>query len=239
MAKLNWDGFKNYETGLDRGVFYPKEGPGEAWNGLVSVNETPDSDNKTRYIDGVKTHHRRSPESFSGTIEAFTHPESFYENVLDQRRSKNFGLSYRVKTHDAYKIHIVYNILVLPTAFSYKPFETDTFSWVFETKPLVFPAAKASAHFVIDTGLAYDWTVIALEDILYGSEEEAPRLPSPQEVLDIFEDNSILQVTDNGDGTFTVVGPDSAIQMLDSTTFQISWPSAIFIDAVSYHISSL
>lgn len=239
MAKLSWDGNRNYESGLDRGVFYPKDGPGEVWNGLVSVTENPDSDSKIRYIDGVKTNQRRRSSDFSGTIEAYSHPESFYENVLAQSRSKNFGLSYRVKTRDAYKLHLVYNVLVLPTAFSYKQFETDTFSWVFETKPLVFPAARASAHFVIDTGLAYDWTVLALEDILYGSEEEAARLPTPQEVLDIFEDNSILQVTDNGDGTFTVVGPDSAIEMLDSTTFQITWPSAIFIDAVSYNISSL
>lgn len=239
MAKLTWDDFKNFESGIDRGVFYPKDGPGEAWNGLVSVNETPDADNKTRYIDGVNTHQRRRLADFSGTIDAFSHPDSFYESVLTQNRSKNFGLSYRVMTEDSYKIHLVYNVLVLPTSFGYRPFESDPFSWVFETKPLVIPGAKASAHIVIDTFLAYDWTVLALEDILYGNDSETPRLPSPLEVFGIFEENSILQVTDNGDGTFTVTGPDEAIQMLDSSTFQISWPSAIYIDAVSYNISSL
>ena len=45
--KLVWDqsGEKFYETGVDRGVLFPMEGAaygeGEAWNGLISVDEQP------------------------------------------------------------------------------------------------------------------------------------------------------------------------------------------------------
>lgn len=46
--RLSWDkaGERLYETGVDRGVFYPfttggKYGSGVAWNGLTAVNETP------------------------------------------------------------------------------------------------------------------------------------------------------------------------------------------------------
>jgi hypothetical protein len=79
----------------------------------------------------------------------------------------------------------------------------------------------------------------ALEDVLYGTDDESPRLPSPEEVFEIFEENAILRIIDNGDGTWTAIGPDSAIEMLDSETFEITWPSAVYIDADTYTISSL
>jgi hypothetical protein len=78
-----------------------------------------------------------------------------------------------------------------------------------------------------------------LEALIYGDDDNDPVLPSPTEVLEIFESHTTLRITDNGDGSWTATGPDSAIVMLDATTFQITWPSAIFIDATSYKISSL
>jgi hypothetical protein len=96
-----------------------------------------------------------------------------------------------------------------------------------------------SAQLVIDRDLAYSSTIEALEEVLYGSEAEAPRLPTPQEVMAIFEENSILQVVDHGDGSFTVTGPDEAIQMLDATSFEITWASAVYVDAETYTIHSL
>lgn len=239
MSRLIWDK-QDYEAGLDRGVFYSQDGSGEAWNGLTSVKESSsDSDEQAHYIDGVKTHRRRRLEDFSGTIEAFTYPDSFYEDMLTQRRPKSFGLSYRVKSGDDYKIHLVYNALISPGGFSYKPFEAESFSWEFSTKPLPIPGGRLiSAHLIVDTSKAYPWTVTAFENVLYGSESDVARLPFPSEVLDIFDVNSILKVTDNGDGSFTVEGPDDVIQMIDPTTFQITWPSAVYIDEDSYTLSS-
>lgn len=144
-------------------------------------------------------------------------------------------MSYRV----ASKIHILYNVLVSPSPSARVQNETEIFSWPFTTKPIEMPEGHLSAQFVIDCDLAYSWTVEALEAVLYGSDAEASRLPTPQEVFDIFEENSILQVIDHGDGSFTVTGPDEAIQMLDATSFQITWPSAEYVDAETYTIHSL
>lgn len=225
---------------MDRGVFYPQNSPGETWNGLTSVTESPsDADEQTRYRDGVKTQLLRRLEDFSGTIQAYTYPDSFYEDVLMQRRRTYFGLSYRVQSDDGYKIHLIYNVKISPGSISHQQFEIELFEWDFTTKPVPVPGARFSAHLIIDTAKAYSWTMAAIEDVLYGSESEAARLPTPEELLEIFEINSILRIIDHGDGSFTAIGPDDVVQMLDSTTFQISWPSAIFIDADSYTLSSL
>lgn len=243
MTKLVWDQTANdsrYEAGVDRGVFYPSSGPGEVWNGLTSVQESPsDSEEKTRYIDGVKTRTRRKPGNFEGHIEAFTYPESFYEDVLSRRRPKTFGLSYRVMTGETYKIHLVYNILLGPENHDYQYDDTSPFSWDFTTLPIHIPEMRPTAHLVIDSAIAYPETMAAFEDAIYGSDAAEPRLPSPLEVLQIFEDNSILQIIDHGDGTWTAIGPDSVISMLDPTTFMIDYSTAVYIDADTYTIHSL
>jgi hypothetical protein len=238
MTRLTWaDRF--FEVGVDHGVFYPPNGPGEAWNGLVSVQEIPpNADNKVRFLDGIKSE-RSAKEEFAGVIQAYTYPESFHSILLTRRRHHTFGMSYRTKTAAGYKIHLVYNVLITPTNVVYLQDEGDPFNWGFTTKPVLVPGVKPSAHIVIDTAKTYAWTLAELENIIYGSEEGNARLPLPDEVFDIFERNSILKVIDNGDGTFTVDGPESAIQMLDATTFQITWPSAVYIDEETYTISSL
>ena len=58
MAKLEWDktGEKFYETGVQDGVLYPfADGAyttGVAWNGLTSVNQSPEGAEATKlYAD--------------------------------------------------------------------------------------------------------------------------------------------------------------------------------------------
>lgn len=236
ITKLTWDTVRPYDMGLSHGVLYSPGKPGEAWNGLVSLVEN-EADSVTRplYLDGFRVISRQKEGRFAGTIGAFTYPDSFYDDVLTQKRSRPFGLSYRTET----KLHILYNVLVSPSPSANEQRETGIFSWPFTTRPIQMPEGQRSAHLVIDTSIAYSWTVTALEEILYGSSAEDARLPDPTEVLAIFEDNSILQVIDHGDGSFTVTGPDDAITMLDETTFQITWPSATYLDAETYTIHSL
>ena len=239
MTRLVWDD-RVYSLGLDRGVFYPRVGPGEVWNGLTSVVESPDgSDEKTRYLDGVKNRVRRQEGYFRGTIEAVSFPEFFWDDVLTYKRPQDFGFCYRVQSGDIYQLHLVYNCQISPVGISHQQSEIDIFRLEFSCRPIQVPDAKRSAHLIVTTAIAYSWTVAALEDVLYGTEAEPPRLPTPQEVFDIFEANSILQIIDHGDGTWTAIGPDSAIIMLDATTFEITWPSAVYIDAESYTIHSL
>ncbi len=79
----------------------------------------------------------------------------------------------------------------------------------------------------------------AIEDLLYGSASTAPRLPDPQEILDLFEEGAILKIIDHGDGTWTAIGPDDVVYMTDPDTFEINWPSVVYLDEDTYQVSSL
>lgn len=252
MTRLEWgeNSDRSYDVGVDQGVLYPTSGFGVAWNGLVSVKEdSSESESESYYIDGVKYINRQRLGRFSATIEAFTYPYEFEEydgslDLLTAQSRKSFDFSYRTRIGTSgYKIHLVYNAVVSPTTKDYASvsdtIEADLFTWEISTRPIPIPGVRPSAHVIIDTTKAHPWTVIELEDILYGNETTEPSLPSIDEVIAIFEGNAVLIVTDHGDGSFTVTGPESAIQMIDATTFQITWDSAVFIDTVSYTISSL
>src|SRR5699024_2977998 len=72
MPKLTWDqvGERLYETGVDRGVLYPQGssgtyGTGVAWNGLVSVTESPTgAEPSPQYADNIKYLNLVSAEEF-------------------------------------------------------------------------------------------------------------------------------------------------------------------------------
>lgn len=264
MPRLTWNGSgeRFYETGVDRGVLYVGEDQGVAWTGLTSIAEKPSGGSPTPYyLDGVKYLNVPSSEEFEATISAFTYPDEFVRCegtseihsglfIMQQQRVP-FGLSYRTKIGNdlagseyGYKIHIIYNALATPAQRTFNSLSESTdpsdFSWDITTRPPLNAASyKRTAHVVIDSRSTNAGTMAAVEDILYGSDTDTARIPSLDDLLVVFEVNSILIVTDNGDGTFTVTGPDEAILMLDSDTFQITWPSAIVIDADSYTISSL
>jgi hypothetical protein len=238
MARLVWE-TGLYETGIDRGVFYGPNGAVEPWNGLVSVQESPsDPNDVVRYLDGVKIQNRRKPGDFAGTIEAFTYPSSF-EEVFTKRRANRFGFSYRTQTSTGTKIHLVYNALASPTDKTYRFEEFDPFSWSFTTIPMPVPGAKPTAHLIIDSSKSNYATIAALEDHIYGTESTDPHLPMPSDLINVFEENATVRVFDNGDGTFTITAPDEILEMLDATTFQIDWPSAVYIDEDTYTIRSL
>lgn len=242
MTRLVWDKVteRDYEAGLDRGVFYPLNGPGHAWNGLTSVEESPsEADTRPRYMDGQKIGAKRRKGEFSATINAFTYPMVSSDGLVSASRPARFNLSYRVQTATGYKLHLVYNALAAPSQKNYAYESNDPLSWSITTRGVSGPNNMIMSHLVLESDTAYPETMAAIEAVLYGDNGHVPRMPMPNEVLQIFDDNSILVVIDNGDGSFTVTGPDEAIQMLDTTTFQITWPSAVYIDGISYTIQSL
>lgn len=242
MTRLVWDNVteRDYESGLDRGVFYPLNGPGHAWNGLTSIEESPsESDPRPRYLDGQKLGDSRRKGEFSATVSAFTYPIVSSDGLIASNRPSRFSMSYRVQTAVGYKLHLVYNVLAAPSQKNYAYESTEPLSWSITTRGISGPDNRIMAHLILESDTAYPETIAALEAVLYGDDANAPRMPMPNEVFQIFEDNSILQIIDNGDGTWTAIGPNEVIQMLDSTMFQIAWPSAVFIDAVSYTIHSL
>lgn len=265
MPEITWGtpGERYFETGVDRGVLYLEGEDGVPWNGLVSVDESPSGgETEPYYIDGVKYINRSSPEEFEASLEAYTYPNGFelcdgsrelYQAqglFATQQKRQEFGLSYRTLigndtggTDFGYKLHIVYNVTANPSQKSYETMNEDTepstFSWDLSTRPITIPGVSRSAHLVIDTRQAWPWAIAAVEAVLYGTEDTPARLPSPQELLDLFVENALLKITDNGDGTWTAEGPDDVVTMLSDTEFQISWPSATYLDTDTYSISSL
>lgn len=235
MAQIVWGvaGTHTYETGVDRGVLFPPNAaPGVAWNGLSAVNEAPSGgDPQAYYLDGVKYLQIASAEEFNATIEAFSAPAEFgpcdgTSNIfaglfLTQQPRKQFGFAYRtIKGNDVegnehgYKIHLVYNALAKPSSRNYQTLGTSSdpvgLSWDLTTVPPALTYAKPTAHLVISSLDTVPLHLQMIEDILYGTDTSAPRLPSPTELIGIFA-GSTLTITDNGDGTFTATGSDTDV----------------------------
>lgn len=244
MVRVVWGDARLYSQGVSNGVLYPQNSPGVAWNGLISVSEAGDSTPTARYFDGKKYQDDFPLGTFAGTISAFTYPDEFepcigLDSGITAQPRQSFGFTYR----DTREIHLVYNATVSPSSDQYSSL-ADTispvaFAWNFTTAPVEVPFGRATAHLVVVTDFADAEALAALEDILYGDDSNSPSLPDPGTVYELFESNTLLRITDNEDGTWTATGPDSAITMLDANTFQIDWPSAMFIDADTYRIYSL
>lgn len=238
MARLVWDK-RNYEAGVDQGVFFLDGIFGEPWNGLISVQEkVEDLGVHIRYQNGMKFANRRSANSFAATIQAYTYPDSFPDDQLTTRRGKIFGFSYRVNTAKGHRTHLVYNAIAQMGTRSYTQSATTPFTFDISTHPIAIMEAKASAHLVIDTDLAPEGAVAEFESILYGDESNTSRLISPDELVDIFDVNALYKIIDNGDGTFDIEGPDEVFDWIDSTTFDLTWPTIMFVNDESYTIRS-
>lgn len=211
VTRLNWGlpGERFFETGVDRGVLYVENADGVPWNGLVSVSEAPVGGETTPYyIDGVKFLNKASSEEFEADIEAYTYPDEFGQcdgttlvsNGLfaTQQRRKAFGMSYRTLVGNdvdgsdhGYKIHLVYQARVAPSARANQTMsetaEPDNFSWHVSTKPIALRGRRPTAHFVVDSRETPADVLAHLEDVLYGTEDTAPRLPVVAELVYIFE----------------------------------------------------
>lgn len=222
MAKLIWDkaGERYYETGTKNGVLYLQDTDGVytngvAWNGLTAVTESPSgADSTDIYADDQKYASLRAAETFGATIEAYMYPDEFAECdgsaeiapgiMVGQQNRKTFGFSYRTKISndaniDEYKLHLVYGATVSPSEKSYSTIndspEAITFSWEMTTTPVNVEGYKATAILTIDSRKADKDKLVAFEDILYGTETEAARLPLPDEVMKFFKKDEGETVT--------------------------------------------
>lgn len=213
MAQLKWDqaGERLYETGVNKGVLflqsaegtYPK---GVAWNGLISVSESPSGAEATAlYADNTKYLNLISAEEFGATIEAYTYPAEFAKcngedelvagvNIGQQARA-TFGMAYQTKIGNdinselGYKIHLIYGALASPSERAYSTVndspEAITFSWEVTTTPVDVAGFKPTASLTIDSTKVDAEKLAAFEAILYGSAEEEAKLPLPSEVAQL------------------------------------------------------
>lgn len=222
MTQLAWDqvGERYFEVGIDRGVLYPDNGDGVAWNGLISVSESTSGEGATPYyIDGVKYLNSSKHDEFGGSIEAITYPNEFEECdgsreiatglIVNQQRRKAFGLSYRTKVGNdvdgedhGYKIHIIYNALAEPTDKTYSTGgdspEASTFSWSFTTKPVRVtsdPSLAPLSHVIIESRKITPELLAAIEQRLYGSGNIEPYLLSVEELNSLYIDIPVNTLT--------------------------------------------
>lgn len=205
MGKLKWDqiGERFYETGVDHGVLYPqKDGAypkGIAWNGLVTVTESPSgAEDNALYADNMKYLNLKSAEEFGATIECFTYPDEWAACngesdlapgvTLSQQRRNTFGLSYRTKKGNdtegedyGFKIHLIYGASASPSERSYGTVndspEAITFSYEITTTPVDVSGKdengkpfKPVACITIDSTKVDPEQLAELERILYGTD---------------------------------------------------------------------
>lgn len=198
MAAIVWDavGEHFYETGVDRGVFYPisEDGtysPGVAWNGLTAVNETPSgAEANPQFADNIKYLNLFSAEEFSATIEAFTYPDEFalcdgsaeltQGATVGQQPRKPFGFCYRTKIGNdtdgqehGYKLHLVYNAMASPSERSYSTVndspEATAMSWEITTTPINVSGHSPTSLIIVDSTKVENKTnLMFLEGVLYG-----------------------------------------------------------------------
>lgn len=196
---LKWDavGEHLYETGVDKGVFYPLDAnkeyrPGEVWNGLTAVNEQPSGAEATGiYADNIKYLNLLSAETFAATVEAYTYPDGFgicdgsaaiAEGVtIGQQDRTTFGLCYRTIIGNdvannayGYKLHLVYGCVASPsersnTTVNESP-EAAQFSWTVNTTPVPVTGKKPTATLLVDSTKVDATKLAKLEAILYGVE---------------------------------------------------------------------
>jgi hypothetical protein len=197
VSRIIWNdsGQRLFEDGVDRAVLYPNGGAGTGvpWNGLVSVDESPEGGQTTPlHFDGIKYLDQVSGQDYKGTLEAYTYPDEFV--FLDgnvqlapglyatlQPREMTFGLCYRTTigndimgSNFGYKLHLIYNAMAEPTTKTYKTRTNiaapDTFKWAINA---VAPAAttyKPTAHFIVDSRFVSAAKLKELEDLLYGTD---------------------------------------------------------------------
>ena len=213
--KLEWDaqGQKQYELGVSKGVLYKydattKKWKGTAWNGLISVTESPDgAEENELWADNIKYGGIRSAEKFSGSIEAYMYPEEFEGcdgmarpvkgMTIGQQKREVFCLCYRSEIGNdqnpeaGYRLHLVYNATCSPSEKNYETVndspEAITFSWDFDTTPVPVKGYKPTAHVSFDSTdfvtEAEKAKLTGLEDILYGSEAADAELLLPDDLI--------------------------------------------------------
>lgn len=217
MARLEWDktGEHLYETGVDHGVLYFPDQTGAykngvAWNGLISVSESPSGAEATgQYADNIKYLNLISAEEFGATIEAYTYPEEFEacngnKELVDntgvyvgQQPRSVFGFCYRTMIGNdtdgqdhGYKLHLVYGCQVSPSEKAYQTIndspEALTFSWELSTTPVNVTGKKPTALLVIDSTKIDSTKLAKIEAKLYGDETSTGAvLPTPDEIAEI------------------------------------------------------
>ena len=262
MAVLTWDdvGERIYQTGVDHGVLYLQDGTAVAWNGIVDVEQSPSSELKSFFLDGVKYLENLSPADFIGKLKAFTYPDEFDTvngiahvapglNYYEQP-PKSFNLSYRTRigndiegVEHGYKIHILYNLLATPDTHAFvtvgEAVQPVSFGWTLTGTPQKAHKHRPTVHVSIDSRTTPPEIMKIVESKLYGTKTHGPSLPPISEIGEYFGYRGALLIIDNGDGSWLAIDEsDTYINMISPTQFEINGADATYLDPDTYDVSS-
>lgn len=257
MSRLVWDntGERFYETGVQNGVLYPRSvaglyPKGVAWNGLISVTESPTGAESNKvYADNITYLNLISAEEFGATIEAYTYPDEFAACdgsgelatgvFVGQQTRKVFGLAYKsfvgndVAGNDfGYKLHLIYGGNASPSEKAYATIndtpEAITFSWEVTTTPVEVTDFKPTASITIDSTKVDAAKLTVLETILFGSANADARLPLPDEVATIFAAAPPAALA-----LVSIAPDDDDIDVAVGTTIVLTFNNKIATEAIS------
>lgn len=215
--KLEWDKpTERYLTyGVDHGVLYVGTDAPVVFNGITGFDTNGGGASSVLYRDGLVYLADVDASDFSGKLTALFYPDEFSKCVgipeatdglfVDSQKPKRFGFSYRTLVGSGidadvfgYQIHLVYNAVASINSRQHKTIgkTTDPTEFAFDLvcTPVKLPGFRPSAHYIIDTRRMDAATVKSLEDILYGTDTVAGRLPTPTELFDIMNFGDSIKV---------------------------------------------
>ena len=224
------------------------------------MEETTGSELKSFYLDGIKYLENLSPGDFSGKLRAWTYPEEFdqLQGVQEvasgllyyEQPPQSFNMSFQTRLSNdmdpelGYKIHILYNVLANPDIHTFDTYKKESlppteFSWTLTGTPPMIGGYRPTVHVAIDSLDTPDYILEQIENILYGTATQDPRLPPIDELKGLFGALGALIIVDNGDGTWNAIDvSDDYITMTSSTSFRIDNADATYLDVTTYQIST-
>lgn len=261
MPGIVWDkiGSRVYESGLDRGVLYLPDGRAIPWNGLTSVVENSQTTAQQVFFDGMLVNELVLPGSYKAVMKAITYPKEFehmegtsYDArgvYYNNQPPTIFNFTYRTLASNdldedaGYKIHLIYNVMALPSDKTYASIGEDPslveFEWNLTGIPEEIPGHRPTAHITIDSRKTDPGLLAGIEEILYGSDAAFANLPSLPEFVAFMTGWYRIKIIDNGDGTWTALSdiPGLVVDNGDGT-FQINEIDAVYLDPETYRIST-
>lgn len=260
MTKLQWDrpGEHFYETGIENGVLYIPGGRAVSWNGLVSLEDSLNDDSNPYHVDGVKYLDKEILGDFEARLKAFTYPDAFeimqgYGVVaqgllVGDQKPRLFSLSYRTRDGNdidgpdhGYRIHILYNVYAVQDEFSNTTLSDSVdpieFQWDLTCTPSFVRGYRPTAHVIIDSRYIIPEFLEALLELLYGTEDEDPELPTLDDLANLAIRLNTIIITDHGDGTWSADGPGRYFT-ISGTEFEITDVDAVYSDEFTYDVQT-
>lgn len=206
---IDWNEPQNrlYHYGVDRVSVYPRNGdPGVPWTGITGIANNVNSGTVTPYyLDGIKYYHNVVDNDLLLTVNGYFEPpmdgfdgsvELFPGLTLSGQRRRPFDMSYRTLIGNAitddlgYLIHLVYNATAISgdrTSNTKSDSTSHTaLSWGLHPIPEFVVGGKPTAHATIDSRTTNPAVLAQIESILYGFVGSPGRMPSLDEIRDIF-----------------------------------------------------